>query len=62
MFSTVGGRKFFMVMGCCLVFTGLFLLGRISEQTLEETVLINTALYVVGNGAERMVSLLRVKP
>ncbi len=52
-FELLGGRRFIMVMGGCIVFTLLLVFGYITESAYIALILPFTGGYLIANGAQK---------
>lgn len=57
-FNTIGGRRYLMCMGACVMTTILMAFGKIDAKTYGDVVIWITGIYVTGNVAQRTGSAL----
>lgn len=54
-FDTVGGRRFFMAMGCGIACTVLVWFGKIEGGIFRDVVIATVAVYIAGNTYQKKV-------
>ena len=53
--DTVGGRRFILVSGCCIVTTLLLMAEALTEGIYKDVIEFAIAIYVGGNVAQRFI-------
>lgn len=56
MITTLGGRRFFLTLGCGVVTTGLVWFGKISGEVYATVICATVAAYITGNTAQKALS------
>ena len=54
-FDTIGGRRFFMTMGCGVACTVLVWAGKISDSIFRDVIIATVAVYIAGNVYQKRV-------
>ena len=54
MFEHIGGRRFFMTMGCAVMATGLLWFGKIDPLVFRDIVIATVAAYITGNTIQKV--------
>ena len=54
-FDTIGGRRFFMAMGCGIACTVLVWFGKIDGNIFRDVVIATVAVYIAGNVYQKKV-------